>query len=88
MKFVVDRSKWRCGAESENKVGEGLMNWFIHFFRLLWEPSGHGRLFAFQPRRWRVKYKDGKYSMGMAYDVACDYAIIFGGTVERVEKND
>lgn len=24
MKFVVDRSKWRCGSDSFNKVGKGM----------------------------------------------------------------
>lgn len=57
----------------------------LHCWRLLVEPSGHNCLFGVSmPRRWRVKYRDG-YSQPMAYDVACDYAAMFNGTVERAE---
>ena len=31
--------------------------------------------------RFRVLYSDGKRSEPMCYDVACDYAAIFKGTV-------
>lgn len=65
----------------------------LHWWRLLVEPSGAGRLLAFQPHRWRVRYHPdpaigfpGGYSIPMAYDVASNYASHFGGVVERVRK--
>lgn len=33
----------------------------------------------------QVRYADGKLSQPFCYDVACDYASIFGGTVEQIE---
>lgn len=60
----------------------------LHCWRLIVEPSGRNCLFGVSmPRRWRVKYRDG-YSQPMAYDVACDYAEIFNGTVERAEVRE
>lgn len=55
----------------------------LHKWRLLTEPSGRGCLFGWSmPQRWRVRYIDGM-SQPMAYDVACDYAEMFGGSIER-----
>ena len=62
----------------------------MHWWRLLTEPSGKGRLQIFGSRRWRVRYTprlefpDGAFSAPLAYDVACDYAELWGGVVERV----
>lgn len=58
----------------------------LHTWRMLVEPSGINRIFAFQPRRWRVIYPDGARSIPMAYDSACSYRDIFGGTIERVNE--
>ncbi len=56
----------------------------LHWWRLLTEPSGSGRLFGgWQPQRWRVIYGEGK-SIPMAYDTACSYAEMFDGKVERI----
>jgi hypothetical protein len=71
-----------------------MLKLLLHWWRLLTTESGAGRLFGIsQPRGWRVRYaaeklSDGTYvpsglSIPMAYDTACDYAKIFGGTVER-----
>ena len=62
------------------------MRTLLHWWRLLTEPSGRGRLRGFGPKRWRVRYSDGNVSTGMGYDVACDYASMFGGSVERNRK--
>lgn len=71
------------------------MNKLLHWWRLLVEPSGHGRLMAMQPKRWQVVYPEaiefgmkmpGGVSIPMAYDVACDYAGLFGGTVRKYVK--
>lgn len=65
----------------------------IHRWRLLVEPSGKGRLQGFGPERWRVRYApctenpEGGVSHALAYDVACDYAEMWGGTVVRVTPN-
>lgn len=67
------------------------MGLLLHYWRLLTEPSGKDRLRGFGPKRWRVRYKPceldpkGGLSEAMAYDVACDYAAIFNGTVERAK---
>ena len=37
------------------------------------------------PKRWRVIYKDGP-SIPMSYRMACDYARMFNGRIERVKK--
>lgn len=58
----------------------------VDFYRLMVEPSGADRLFCFQPKRWYVAYPDGKRSVAMAYDVAIDYAKIFGGSIKREKK--
>lgn len=57
----------------------------IHLWRLLVEPSGKDRIFCFQPKRWQVVYPCGNKSIPMAYDVACDYRDLFGGTVIRYQ---
>jgi hypothetical protein len=55
----------------------------LHWWRLLIEPSGEGKLFGVgMPSRWRVRYKDG-VSRPMAYNTACNYARMFDGKVER-----
>lgn len=59
------------------------MNTLLHWWRLLVEPSGKGRLRGFGPRRWKVDYTDGGKSVPMGYDEACDYAKMFGGNVVR-----
>lgn len=59
----------------------------LHWWRMLTEPSGMGRVRGMGPKRWRVRYKDGALSRGMAYDEAHNYAEIFGGTVERNPQN-
>lgn len=60
------------------------MKRLIHWWRLLTQPSGKGRLRGFV-RGWQVLYPDGKLSQQMAYDVACEYATIFGGEVRRAK---
>lgn len=54
----------------------------LHWWRLLTEPRG-GNIVTTQPRRWQVRYPCGGVSIGMSYRTACNYAAIFGGTVER-----
>lgn len=51
--------------------------------RLVYGPSGadRSRYFNRLNGRYRVLYDDGQYSEPMCYDVASDYAEIFGGTV-------
>ena len=58
-----------------------------HWWYKLTEPTGHGRLFAMGPKRFVVQYREGR-SIPMAYDVACDYAEMFDGTVHRRLKSD
>lgn len=53
---------------------------------MLTEKSGRKHLIGSHKWKWRVRYPDGNVSIPMAYDVACDYTIIWGGTVEKVEK--
>lgn len=55
----------------------------LHLWRILIEPRGMGRLRGSGPRRWQVEYPDGGLSVPMAYDEACNYRGIFGGTVHR-----
>lgn len=62
------------------------MKSLIHVLRLIFEPSGRNVMLMLQPQRWQVTYPDGKKSQGFAYDVACDYASIFGGTVNLYTK--
>jgi hypothetical protein len=52
----------------------------IHSIRLWFEPSS-----CIEEKKWRVKRHD-RYSIPMAYDVACDYARMINGTIERVKK--
>lgn len=54
----------------------------LHWWRLLTQPSGKGRLVG-AVGGWQVVYPDGSLSRPLAYDVACDYAAIFGGEVRR-----
>ncbi len=64
----------------------------LHCWRLAVEPSGRGRL-QDGTGRWRVRYQEnaeiprGGVSRPMCYDVASDYAEMFGGVVERVRPN-
>ena len=62
------------------------MKKLLHWWRLLTEPSGTGRLQHMQPRRWYVQYRDGSVTVLMAYDTACDYAELFGGEVKRYKE--
>ena len=74
----------RAGGEERHSRRRGLsVKTLLHWWRLLVEPSGKGRLRGFGPTRWQVRYTDGGLSQGMAYDVACGYAAIFGGEVIR-----
>lgn len=57
------------------------MKKLLHWWRLLTEPSGLGRLQAVVDNRWYVQYRDGGKTVGMCYDVACNYAELFGGEV-------
>lgn len=57
----------------------------LHFWRLLTEPSGRGRLRG-MVGGWQVVYPDGAKTEALAYDVACDYAAIFGGEVRRYRR--
>jgi hypothetical protein len=57
----------------------------LHWWRLLTEPSGKHTTFIIAGR-WQAAYPDGKKSMPMAYDVACDYAEIYGGKVIRYKS--
>lgn len=51
--------------------------------RIVYGPSGAdaSRYYNRRVGRWRVRYSDGQYSEPMCYDVAQDYAEIFGGVV-------
>lgn len=71
------------------------MRILLHWWRMLTEPSGSGRLFGGgAPKRWYVEYAsglspygdliDGGRSIPMAYDTACSYARMFDGVVKRV----
>lgn len=62
------------------------MKTLLHWWRLLVEPKGAGRLRGFGPKRWQVIYLDGNVSASMGYDEACSYCGIFGGTVVRYIK--
>jgi hypothetical protein len=62
------------------------MKWLLHIFRKLTQPSGAGRLLGFGDPKWQVHYSDGNKSRPMHYDVACDYASMFGGEVKRIRK--
>lgn len=64
------------------------MKKLLHWWRLLTEPSGKGRLTVCQPKRWVVHYKDGNFTVPMAYDIACDYTEMWDGEVKRYEKAD
>lgn len=66
------------------------MKKLLHWWRMLVEPSGAGRLTVFQPKRWYVEYPPdekmsfpGGKSVPMAYDSACNLAAIHGGKVKR-----
>ena len=61
------------------------ISFWMHMWYKLTEPSGHGRLFAMGPKRFFVQYYDGQ-SIAMAYDVACDYAEMHDGIVQKVQK--
>lgn len=61
---------------------------FLHWWRMLTEPSGAGRLHGFGPCGWTVQYDDGTIRQPCAYDVACDYADMFGGTVIRYNPKE
>jgi len=37
---------------------------------------------------WRVRYSDGQYARKSTYDVACDYADMFGGEVVYTRFHD
>lgn len=60
-----------------------------HYWRLLTEPSGHGRLQNSIKGRWQVRYPpdsnlpNGAVSHPLPYDVACDYASMWNGVVEK-----
>jgi hypothetical protein len=58
----------------------------LHWWRLLTEPSGRGRVQSMGPRRWFVRYPDGKMTVPLAYDIACDYAEMWGGEVKRYKE--
>lgn len=60
------------------------MKKLIHWFRLMFEPSGRDIPFYRQPKRFKLVYPDGQVSMPMAYDVACGYKEIYGGEVKKV----
>lgn len=49
------------------------MNKLLHWWRLLVEPSGMGRLRGFGPKRWRVVVSGIGPTTPMAYDEACNY---------------
>ena len=59
----------------------------LHHWHMLTQQSGLNRLFGFV-RGWQVAYPDGAHSESMAYDVACEYAAMFGGTVRRYVPNE
>jgi hypothetical protein len=63
-----------------------MINKLIHFWRLWNEPSGHGRLLGTRDWNWQVEYNDGEVSIPMAYDIACEYASMFGGKVVKIIK--
>lgn len=50
------------------------------------QPSGRNRLRG-MVGGWQVVYADG-VSQSMAYDVACDYAKMFGGKVRRYKRSE
>ena len=58
-----------------------ILRMLLHWWRLAIEPSGYERLLT-SGGRWRVRYAYGA-SQPMHYDMACDYAKMFNGTVER-----
>lgn len=53
---------------------------FVWWWRRLTEQSGEGRLVGFGGQGFRVQYDHG-VSCPMSYDMARDYAEMFGGTV-------
>lgn len=63
----------------------------VHHLRLTFLPSGRGRLWGFGPGGWQVVYPSSEFdpkggvSCEMSYDVACDYAEMFGGTVRKYQ---
>jgi hypothetical protein len=62
------------------------MNKLLHYWRLLTEPSGRGRLQTVTARRWYVQYRDGNKTVPLCYNVACDYAEMWGGEVKRFKE--
>jgi len=48
-------------------------------------PTSPGLIRAGQ---WRVLYHDGNWSVRMTYDIAKDYAGMFGGTVRHIRYDD
>jgi hypothetical protein len=62
------------------------MKYLLHLWRLLVEPSGKGRLQAVAAKRWVVHYHDGNVTVPLCYDVACDYAEMWGGEVKRSKE--
>lgn len=58
-----------------------MRRFIVWWWRRLTEESGRGRLRGFGGDGFRVRYDDGMVSERMAYDIASDYAEMFGGTV-------
>lgn len=57
----------------------------LHLWRLLVQPSGKDHNFIVSGR-WRVRYNKKYVSIPMCYDVACDYAKMFNGKVEKTNR--
>ena len=65
-----------------------MFKFLLHVWRLTFEPSGKERLLCFGNPKWQVIYNDGNKSIPMHYDVACDYADMFGGKVVKYQRSE